>query len=187
MNIVKQILKSVFAVSMILTMGIAKDVLPNEMTDETQECLECHKTDNVSLYQQWGKSKHYGANVGCYECHQAEEGDVDAFEHNDYFISVIVSPKDCARCHENEVDEFANSHHSKAGRIMGSLDNVLAEVVEGNRGLVTPGFPHGNSAAAVNGCWQCHGSAVKVLEDGSHQARGSGLFSSYWSLAPKAR
>ena len=166
MNIVKQILKSVFAVSMILTMGIAKDVLPNEMTDETQECLECHKTDNVSLYQQWGKSKHYGANVGCYECHQAEEGDVDAFEHNDYFISVIVSPKDCARCHENEVDEFANSHHSKAGRIMGSLDNVLAEVVEGNRGLVTPGFPHGNSAAAVNGCWQCHGSAVKVLEDG---------------------
>ena len=23
-----------------------------------------------------------------------------------------------------------------------------------------------NSAAAVNGCWQCHGSEVKVLEDG---------------------
>ncbi|MBI4831884.1 MAG: hypothetical protein HY801_10100, partial [Candidatus Lindowbacteria bacterium] len=29
------------------------------------------------------------------------------------------------------------------------------------------GFPDGNSSAAVNGCWQCHGSVVKVLPDGS--------------------
>ncbi|HEY5775948.1 MAG TPA: multiheme c-type cytochrome, partial [Xanthomonadales bacterium] len=38
--------------------------------------------------------------------------------------------------------------------------------VEGNNGLITEGFPEGNSAAAVNGCWQCHGSVVKVLEGG---------------------
>jgi cytochrome c553 len=58
------------------------------------------------------------------------------------------------------------SHHAKGGRILGSLDNVLAEVVEGNSAFVTPGFPEGVSAAAVNGCWQCHGSQVKVLKDG---------------------
>ncbi|MCP3995688.1 MAG: hydroxylamine oxidoreductase, partial [bacterium] len=79
----------------------------------------------------------------------------------------IVSPKDCAQCHEKEVNEFLNSHHSKAGRIMGSLDNLLAEVVEGNNGLVTPAFPNGVSAAAVNGCWQCHGSEIRVNEDGT--------------------
>jgi cytochrome c553 len=45
---------------------------------------------------------------------------------------------------------------------MGSLDNLLAEVVEGNNGFVTPAFPNGVSAAAVNGCWQCHGSVIKV-------------------------
>ncbi len=167
MKRIKITLTILIGTTLLVSMGFSKDVLPNALTDESVECLECHKTDNVSLYQQWGKSKHYGANVGCYECHKAEEGDADAFEHNDYLISVIVSPNDCARCHENEVDEFANSHHSKAGRIMGSLDNVLAEVVEGNQGFVTEGFPHGNSAAAVNGCWQCHGSAVKVLDDGS--------------------
>ncbi len=50
---------------------------------------------------------------------------------------------------------------------MGSLDNVLAEVVEGNQGFKTQGFPEGISAAAVNGCWQCHGSQVKVLDDGT--------------------
>ena len=163
MKIIGIALTSATMVSMVL----ADRTIPSEMTEATAECIECHKDDNVSLYQQWGKSKHYGANVGCYECHMANESDVDAFEHEGYTISVIVSPNDCARCHKTEVEEFANSHHSKAGRIMGSLDNVLAEVVEGNRGLVTPGFPHGNSAAAVNGCWQCHGSAVKVLDDGS--------------------
>ena len=29
--------------------------------------------------------------------------------------------------------------------------------------MITAGFPDGVSAAAVNGCWQCHGSEVKVL------------------------
>jgi hypothetical protein len=121
---------------------------------------------NVNIYQQWGRSKHFRANVGCYECHTAGKNDKDAFEHNGHRISIIVSPLDCARCHEREVEEFINSHHSKAGRIMGSLDNILAEVVEGNRGMKTEAFPEGISAAAVNGCWQCHGSVVRVNKSG---------------------
>ncbi|MFC1550721.1 multiheme c-type cytochrome [Candidatus Neomarinimicrobiota bacterium] len=149
-----------------ISTGWAQTALPYELSDESQECIECHKTDNTSLYQQWGSSKHFGANIGCYECHVAQENDPDAFEHGDYTISVIVSPNDCAQCHMKEVDEFINSHHSKAGRIMGSLDNVLAEVIEGNNDFITEGFPLGNSAAAVNGCWQCHGSQIRVLEDG---------------------
>jgi len=86
--------------------------------------------------------------------------------HHGERISTIVSPKDCSRCHAAEVKEFTESHHAQAGKILGSLDNILAEVVEGNRGFKTPGFPHGNSAAAVSGCWQCHGSEVKVLKGG---------------------
>lgn len=163
----KHTFKIIISFLIILSFGFSDRTVPSQMTEETKECIQCHKEENVSMFQQWGASKHYGANVGCYECHMAEEGDIDAFEHEDYLISVIVSPKDCARCHQTEVDEFLNSHHSKAGRIMGSLDNVLAEVVEGNSAFITPGFPHGNSAAAVNGCWQCHGSQVKVLDDGS--------------------
>lgn len=137
-----------------------------DISAETQECLACHRREQPALYQQWGASKHFRGNVGCYECHRAESDDVDAIQHYNHTISVIVSPKDCGRCHSREVEEFAGSHHSKASRILGSLDNVLAEVVEGNSAFVTEGFPHGNSSAAVNGCWQCHGSAVKVLPDG---------------------
>jgi hypothetical protein len=137
-----------------------------EISRQTQECLECHQKLDTGIYQQWGASKHYRGNIGCFECHGADRDDPDAFEHEGYTIAILVTPKDCARCHTKEVEEFASSHHSKGGRILGSLDNVLAEVVEGNKGMVTVGFPHGVAASAVNGCWQCHGSEVKVLPNG---------------------
>jgi hypothetical protein len=151
--------------------AIKSTTLPiKEMSQETRECVKCHQKNNPGLVQEWGKSKHYGANVGCYECHAAEKGDVDAYVHDDKkvkkLISILVTPKDCGTCHEKAAHEMTNSRHAKAGHILESLDNLLAEVVEGNRGMVTAGFPGGNSAAAVNGCWQCHGSKVKVLEDG---------------------
>jgi len=137
-----------------------------ELSRESAACIECHKRENPAIYQQWGNSKHYRANIGCYECHSAQEGEPDAFRHEGQWIATIVSPKDCARCHARESQEFSESHHSKGGRILGSLDNTLAEVVEGNRGLVTPAFQNGVAASAVLGCWQCHGSEVKVLPGG---------------------
>ncbi|MCA9293456.1 MAG: hypothetical protein KDA20_06560 [Phycisphaerales bacterium] len=137
-----------------------------EMSEQSRMCVGCHRSENPALFQQWGGSLHYRANIGCYECHLANEGDPDGFDHYGQRISVLVTPKDCARCHTRETAEFAASHHAKAGRILGSLDNVLAEVVEGSAGMVTPMFPHGVSASAVNGCWQCHGSEVKVNKDG---------------------
>jgi formate-dependent nitrite reductase cytochrome c552 subunit len=139
---------------------------PKELSFKTRECVKCHKEKSLVITQQWGSSEHYRANVGCYECHQANKNDPDVIEHYDEYISTIVSPKDCARCHEKEASEFNASHHSMGGRIIGSLDNRLAEVVEGNRKMITPGFPDGVSAAAVTGCWQCHGSEVKVIKDG---------------------
>ncbi len=137
-----------------------------KISDESAECIACHKKTDPVVYQQWGDSKHYRANVACYECHAAEKTDPDAFNHYGYTIAILVTPKDCGRCHSQEVREFSDSRHSRAGSILGSLDNVLAEVVEGNNKFRTMGFPNGNSAAAANGCWQCHGSQVKVLPGG---------------------
>ncbi len=143
---------------------------PKDFSPETKQCVACHERNNPGIIQQWGHSKHYRAHVGCYECHQADPKDPDAFIHDEKkvkkHISIIVSPKDCANCHEKEVKQTSESHHAKAGRILGSLDNLLAEVVEGNSEFITEGFPGGNSAAAVNGCWQCHGAPIKVLEGG---------------------
>ncbi|NLI17132.1 MAG: hydroxylamine oxidoreductase [candidate division Zixibacteria bacterium] len=147
-----------FSILLILLMpavvlGTADRIVPDNLTDETKSCLECHQTEMPGLVGEWRYSRHYGANVGCFECHAADPKDADAMDHNGYTVSVIVSPKDCAECHKPEFDEFQASHHADAGKILGSLDNVLGEVVEG-------------PAAAVSGCKQCHGAEIKVLSGG---------------------
>jgi len=128
------------------------------LSSESRTCIGCHEATSPGIVEQWKRSSHSKNRVGCYECHRAEKGDADGFDHNGSFIAVIVSPKDCSACHPKEYKEFEASHHSDAGKILGSLDNVLAEVVEGN---MKPDSP-----AAVSGCWQCHGAEVKVLPGG---------------------
>ncbi|MFH1686582.1 MAG: multiheme c-type cytochrome [bacterium] len=128
--------------------------VPTTLSEESASCVECHEADMPGLVKEWRHSRHFAADIGCYECHQALPGEADGVEHNGYNISTVVSPKDCSKCHANEFEQFEASHHADAGRILGSLDNVLGEVVEG-------------PWAAINGCKQCHGSVVKVNEDGS--------------------
>lgn len=131
----------------------------NQLSAESQKCVECHQESTPVLDQQWGESRHHRGNVGCYECHGVNTDATNALDHNGFKIHVIVTPKDCSRCHERPYAEMENSHHAKAGEILGSLDNVLANVVEGNKKF------YGKSALAVNGCLQCHGSEVR-LKDG---------------------
>ncbi len=133
----------------------------DNLSRESATCMSCHREKTPGIYDQWGHSKHFGANVGCYECHKADRKDKDAIMHKDFVISVIVSPKDCGQCHEKEVEEFDRSHHATAGDILGSLDNVLAEVVEGAPTL------SGTSPITAMGCGACHGSIVRVNSDGS--------------------
>ncbi len=131
------------------------------LSKESAQCVSCHREKTPGIYGMWGNSKHYRANVGCYECHKAKPTDKDAIKHKDFTISVIVSPKDCSNCHEKETEEFDRSHHATAGNILGSLDNVLAEVVEGAPTL------NGTSPIVTTGCAGCHGSIVRVNSDGS--------------------
>lgn len=129
----------------------------------SKNCVKCHMLKSPSLVEQWKNSKHALKGVACMECHEAKSGEPDAWDHEGSLIAVIVSPNDCAKCHQNENDEFQASQHADAAKIIGSLDNVLAEVVEGDTARLSL---NGESPAAVSGCWQCHGSVVKILEDG---------------------
>ena len=125
---------------------------------ESQACIQCHQDQATPLaVQQWAESKHAVSGIGCYECHQAGKDRPDSFEHFGSRISVLVTPKVCGTCHAQQTAEFEASHHAKAGEILGSLDNVLGDIVEGPQ-------------AAINGCAKCHGSVVKVLKDGKLDA-----------------
>jgi len=128
----------------------------------TKHCISCHAEKGAGkvIVEQWKTSKHAEVGVGCLECHAANKTDVDAYLHEGALIATVVTPYDCRKCHEKETMEFVNSHHADAGMIMGSLDNVLAEVVEGD-----VNFNSGANPAAASGCWQCHGSRVQLLTD----------------------
>jgi len=124
------------------------------VSKQSQACIACHQQEATPLiYQQWSSSEHANAGIGCYECHKADRSRSEAFEHNGYTIAVLVGPKQCGTCHAKEVQQFEGSHHAKAGQILGSLDNVLGDFVEGEQ-------------ASVMGCQKCHGSTVKPAADG---------------------
>ena len=127
-------------------------------TPAGQECVDCHMTENPGLYWEWNKSQHGQNGVNCLDCHEAKEGDKDAFSHEGALISIVVTPKDCSKCHVNEYEQMAGSHHSKAGDILASLDNLMGEVVGG--------------PAAVNaGCRQCHGGLLEFETEGKNKGR----------------
>jgi hypothetical protein len=138
-------------------------------------CVECHAKGTPGIVSQWEGSGHAAKGVGCIECHQAREGEADAFQHYGSTIATVVTPLDCSACHPKEFDQFEHSHHSQAGNILASLDNLLAESAEGNRGPInphgaTPGMmdmPVVNGrASAAAGCKQCHGDKVALLTTG---------------------
>jgi hydroxylamine dehydrogenase len=137
----------------------------------SQACLECHAATNAGIVEHWKGSGHARSGVACLECHQAPKAAADAFEHEGAVVHTIVTPRDCGRCHATEAKEFGASHHAKAGNILASLDNYLAETVEGARlpfdpHSRTPGRdltgPVNGMASAQQGCQQCHGGKVAL-------------------------
>jgi hypothetical protein len=130
-----------------------------KVSREGQACIGCHKAQSPSFVEAWKESSHAINGVDCFSCHKAEPTDVDAMEHYGFTTAVLVTPKDCGKCHEREVREMTGSHHAKAGDILNSLDNYLGEVV-------------GGPEAVAVGCLQCHGAKVKVLANG-HLDTGS--------------
>ncbi len=126
------------------------------------QCIVCHSREDTmpGLYKEYLSSKHSKEGITCIDCHGAVKGSPSAFKHYNEFISIIVSPNKCKRCHEIEVLQFNESAHYRA------------------RELVTKGFgayflnhiagsPHFREnrlkeAPGTNGCLRCHGSDIRM-------------------------
>src|SRR5512140_3519369 len=146
------LLALVLGMVLVLSSGASAEV---SVPESSRGCVSCHVKEKVAAtaIEEWRNSTHAKEGVGCLDCHEAEKGKSATFEHHGSMIHTIVTPNDCARCHEKESRQFQASHHANAGEILGSLDNFLGEVVEG-------------PPAAISGCQQCHGGTVKVLASG---------------------
>lgn len=114
-------------------------------------CMICHREVTPGIYNQWRESSMGQAGVNCYDCHQAEKTDPDAFEHKE-LIAIVVTPKDCARCHEKESKEYESSHHADAVNALKSFDNFYGRAIYG-------------ADADQTGCVPCHGSVLKLQKE----------------------
>ena len=119
-------------------------------------CESCHQEVNPGLYLQWQNSAHGENDVGCLDCHGADAGDVDAFQHHDANIATMVTPKDCGTCHEQQAQETTDSYHAHAGEILESSDAYLAHAAGGHPIVIT-------------GCESCHGAKVKIDESAANK------------------
>ena len=164
------------------------------ISPQTQECIDCHKSLTPGIVADWEMSLHSKTTpmlakakpelerrissqnipethtnvvVGCYECHSLNaKNHKDNFEHFGYEINIIVTPNDCATCHETEVKEY---QHSKKGY---ALDNLRKnpiysalvstytdiKTLDKNNELNYRISEHSKNES----CYACHGTEVTV-------------------------
>lgn len=108
---------------------------------EAIACIECHRQINPGLFADWANSRHANANITCLDCHLAQPGDQDAAKGHDQVygrkelpygeekykvpIATVVTPKDCSRCHPDEVTQYSKSKHANTIEIMWKIDPWL--------------------------------------------------------------
>jgi hypothetical protein len=127
-------------ISLSITISIHSEEkkVPQEISEDTQTCIDCHESITPGIVADWVKSRHSKSSlqnamakpelkrrvsitnlpemesgnyiIGCYECHSLRpDQHADNFEHFGYNINVIVSPKDCETCHPEEVEQYSGS------------------------------------------------------------------------------
>lgn len=165
-----------------------------KISEDTQTCLDCHSTLHPGIVEEWKKSAHAKIapsealkkeglkrlvssekipdpllenTVGCAECHLMNSDDhKDSFEHADYSVHTVVTPKDCSVCHSVETEQYGKNIMSHAyGNLM---DNpVFTDLVKSINGMhsfenmsITIDAPDDKTNA--DSCLSCHGTDLKV-------------------------
>ena len=100
----------------------------------------------------WKVSRHAPKGIGCVECHRAEKGEADAYDH-EVFSSRRWSRRRIACGATTGKPRSSPSPITPKRPNSPVIDNFLGNVVEGPEVVTT-------------GCAGCHGSVVKVMEKG---------------------
>lgn len=89
------------------------------LTEAGKSCVECHAKLTPGHVNDWKESRHGHVGVSCIDCHSVAKDNpmaaqnCDGVKGTDIYVSVLVSPKTCSRCHPNEVAEFQKSGHAR--------------------------------------------------------------------------
>jgi hypothetical protein len=119
---------------------------------DSAKCISCHEETHAApkVSEQWADSAHAINGIGCLSCHSAEKDDFDALDHYGQYVAQHPTPKDCASCHEKEVEEFTKSKHAYPFWLYASADRSVFEPIVGTK----------------QGCEACHNISA-MWPDGS--------------------
>ena len=154
-------------------------VIDRDLTEQGKKCVSCHKDTSPGIVSDWKDSRHAHVGVSCIDCHQVDKDSPMAVSHEtiidkdkykidkdmldkDVFISVLVPPSVCGRCHADEQEEFNKSGHIRAYRQFIPKDSLHA-LVHQHEGQNNPEL---SNAPYETGCMQCHGAKIKLDKDG---------------------
>jgi hypothetical protein len=131
------------------------------MTEVGRQCVDCHRLEQPGIINDWKDSRHAHAGVSCIDCHQVNVDDPTATQHEDLigtdvYISVLVPPSTCGRCHPAETAQFNESGHFRSYHQIIPKESLHA-LVQKHEGQDHPEF---GSAPGETGCMQCHGTEI---------------------------
>ncbi|MBL6990807.1 MAG: cytochrome c3 family protein [Bacteriovoracaceae bacterium] len=162
------ILVTLFIIDVALAHGQIKHLkMDNEMIKKGKKCIECHATKHPGIVSDWKNSRHAHAGVTCLDCHKQPKNSKMGKKHPDVdvtveeYISVMVTPKTCEKCHPQKVKEFNASGHFR-GRKQYIKKDGLNKLITYHEGQNHPKF---SKSPGVTGCIQCHGSIIKMDEN----------------------
>ena len=146
--------------------GVKTLKIDRGLSEEGRACITCHQQTPPGQVADWKESRHAHAGISCIDCHQVAEGEPHAMKHANVedtpvFVSPLVSPKVCGRCHVDAKAQFDASGHFRAYRQIIPKDSLhaLQFVHEGRS------HPEFGGAPGETGCMQCHGIEIKLDEN----------------------
>jgi hydroxylamine dehydrogenase len=136
------------------------------LSAEGKACITCHRQVTPGQVADWKVSRHAHAGISCIDCHQVAEDSPMATRHANVedtpvYVSSLVSPAVCGRCHVDAKAQFDASGHFRAYRQIIPKDSLhaLIQVHEGQS------IPELQDAPNETGCMQCHGTRIELDED----------------------
>ena len=140
--------------------------IDRDLSVEGKACITCHQQVTPGQVADWADSRHAHAGISCIDCHQVAEDAPHATRHANVedtpvFVSSLVSPAVCGRCHVDAKAQFDASGHFRAYRQIIPKDSLhaLTNVHEGRS------HPEFGGAPNETGCMQCHGTKITLDEN----------------------
>jgi len=124
--------------------------------NDISNCLQCHQKEIPGIYSDWKRSIHAKMGVSCSDCHQQVDSTLawvnkDHYQNTTIPISVLVTPKTCAKCHDKQKQEYAQSKHAHTLQIINKIDKWLIHGMN-------------NQIEQTTGCNSCHGTRVEFTD-----------------------